>query len=85
MKEKKKKKKYLVTAMLAIVLAGIVTGFSMNGIFETVENIAEDRLYQRTTRVPDDIKIIMVDEKTLGRLGPYNDWDRSFLQDFWKY
>lgn len=79
MKAKNKKKKYLVTAMLAIVLAGIVTGFSMNGIFETVENIAEDRLYQRTTRVPDDIKIIMVDEKTLGRLGPYNGWDRSFF------
>lgn len=76
-----KKKKFIVTlgiALLISILAGIM---SLKGFPENIELMAEDGLYQNPGVIPDNIKIIAVDEETLLKLGPYSDWDRSCFAD----
>ncbi len=43
--------------------------------------MAQDGLYQRPDVIPDNIKIIAIDEETLDQLGPYSDWDRGCFAD----
>ena len=46
-----------------------------------LEYMAEDKLFQDAGTVPEDIKIIAIDEKTLDKLGPYNSWDRVYFAE----
>ena len=46
-----------------------------------LENYSEDYLYRKLDRIPEDIKIIAIDDKTLEELGPYSDWNRSYFAD----
>ena len=41
----------------------------------------EDAFYQRPDSIPDDIKLIVIDEETLEKLGPYSDWDRGYFAE----
>ena len=43
--------------------------------------MSEDALYQRAGVIPDDIKIIAIDEETFSRLGPYSEWDRGYFAE----
>ncbi len=43
--------------------------------------IAENELYQNPSVIPSNIKIIAIDEKTPGKLGPYSDWDRAYFAE----
>lgn len=64
----------LTIALVIAILSGImaIKKFPME-----LENIAEDGLYQNAGVIPDDIKIIGIDEKTLKNFGSYTDWDRN--------
>ncbi len=76
-----KKKEYFVISIIAMViavLAGIISAFDFP---KTLENRAEDGLYQNAGIIPSDIKIIAIDEETLNKLGPYTDWNRSYFAD----
>ena len=76
--KKDKRKKYL-TALMAIAIAVVVGLAAYNGFLRNTENMLEDHLYQRAGVIPDNIKIIKIDEEALSRLGPYNEWDRSYF------
>lgn len=49
--------------------------------FAELEQYAEDLMYQKAGTVPNNIKIIAIDERTLSDLGPYNEWDRNYFAD----
>lgn len=60
------------------LLLGIASGImSLNSFPESLENMTADAIYQNADVIPDNIKIIAIDEQTLSVLGPYSDWDRS--------
>lgn len=46
-----------------------------------LEQTAEDELYQKADIIPDNIKIIAIDETTLAKLGPYSEWDRAYFAE----
>ncbi|MDY6104939.1 MAG: CHASE2 domain-containing protein [Acetatifactor sp.] len=75
----KEKGRFFLTTLISIGIALVVAVASAKGFFKSVEPMLEDRAYQRAEAIPDDIKIIAIDEKTLSRLGTYTDWDRSYF------
>lgn len=76
-----KKKKYIYTALLAVAIALLAGWMAVESFPSRLEHMAQDGLYQRAGIIPDDIKIITVDEETLSRLGPYSDWNRGYFAD----
>lgn len=46
-----------------------------------LEILVEDGFYQRPDVIPNQIKIIAIDETTLAQLGPYSDWERTYFAD----
>lgn len=46
---------------------------------EDLEIIAEDNFYQKPGTIPNQIKIIAIDETTLQKLGSYSEWDRGIF------
>lgn len=76
---KSEKIKKIIIIALSLIL-GIVSGImSLYGFPQSLENITADALYQNADVIPNNIKIITIDEKTLSVLGPYSDWDRSYF------
>lgn len=78
-KKKKIKRKYLYTGILAVVIAFLTGIAAVNSFPARLENMAQDGLYQRADVIPDNIKIIAIDEATLAELGPYSNWNRSYF------
>ncbi len=75
------KRKILITILLSLIIAilsGIMSYFHFPG---RLEYMAQDALYQRPGVIPDNIKIIAIDEETLDKLGPYSDWDRGYFAE----
>lgn len=68
-----------VIIAIALILGGLAGVCAYNSFPQRIENMAQDTLYQKPSAVPNNIKIIAIDEKTLGMLGPYSDWDRSYF------
>ncbi len=75
------KREYFIMAVIAAIVAIIAGIIAMCNFPMSLENMAKDGLYQNAGVIPDDIKIIAIDEKTLEQLGPYSDWDRSKFAD----
>lgn len=46
-----------------------------------LELLAKDAFYQKPGAIPEQIKIITIDETTLAKLGPYSDWDRAYFAE----
>ncbi len=77
----KTNKKLIVTLIISLVL-GIVAGlFTVKDFPYRIEMMIEDAFYQRPDSIPDDIKLIVIDEETLEKLGPYSDWDRGYFAE----
>ena len=64
--------------ILMVLMAVLITVLRFP---EELEIMAEDGLYQRPTVIPNQIKIIAIDEATLKELGPYTEWDRAVFAD----
>ncbi len=79
-KKSEKTKKLIITAISLFlgILSGIISLF---GFPESIENMAEDMLYQKADVIPHNIKIIAIDEETLSVLGPYSDWNRGYFAE----
>ena len=78
------KKKIIITILISLsmaILTGIICYFNFP---KRLEYMAQDGLYHRPEVIPDNIKIIAIDEETLEKLGPYSDWDRSYFADLIK-
>lgn len=77
--KKQKRIKLILTTVISLsvaILAGVICAFSFPS---RLENMAQDAIYQNAGVIPDNIKIIAIDEKTLDRLGPYSDWNRGYF------
>lgn len=78
-RDKSNIKKRVITGIIALVIAFVTGAAATINFPENVENMAQDALYQTPGVIPDDIKIIAIDEETLTKLGPYSDWDREYF------
>lgn len=76
--EKVKKIIIIIISLILGMLSGIISLF---GFPEKIENMTEDTLYQKADVVPNNIKIIAIDEETLSVLGPYSDWNRGYFAE----
>lgn len=76
-----KKKKLLVTG-LAALLIGLLAGLVAYHSFPVkLENMAQDAMYRRPDVIPDEIKIIGIDEVSLSKMGPYSNWNRGYFAE----
>lgn len=74
-----RKKKLIITVLISLaiaILSGIISYWNFP---KELEYMVQDRLYSNLAVIPDDIKIIAIDEATLAQLGPYSQWDRSYF------
>lgn len=78
-RDKSNIKKRLIRGIIALVIAFVTGAAAIINFPENVENMAQDGLYQTPGVIPDDIKIIGIDEETLTKLGPYSDWNRGYF------
>lgn len=69
----------LITTGIAIVLALIFAIADVKDFFGKIEYMTEDSAYQKPAAIPNNVKIITIDEETLTDLGPYSDWNRSYF------
>lgn len=85
---KNMKKKYMGIRILiskliimspAIIIAVVFVLLQKENLFYEMEMGIEDKLYEAPSYIPDNIKIIAIDEETLDKLGPYSSWDRSYF------
>lgn len=74
-----KERKLIITIVISVLVALVAGMISYWSFPQNLEYMAQDGLYQNLGVIPDDIKIIAVDEATLQQLGPYSDWDRSYF------
>lgn len=75
------KKECFITALIAFLIAVLAGVCAVCNFPDRLENMAEDGLYQSAGVIPNDIKIIAIDEKTLDKLGSYNNWNRGYFAD----
>lgn len=71
----------LVIASLT-VLVGLCSYFE---VFYTTDKLFTDRLYQKTSILNNNIKIIAIDEKAIAEYGPYGTWSRQIYADLNKF
>lgn len=77
--KKQKRSKLIFTTVISLVVA-ILSGVICAVNFpSSLEYMASDAIYQNASVIPDNIKIIGIDDKTLERLGPYSDWNREYF------
>ncbi len=71
-------KKKTLYNLSAAVLTGIVIFFTVYfGWLYPFNSLLQDSIYQRENKVSSTIKIIAVDEKTLDKLGQFENWTRE--------
>ena len=76
-----KKKKMLVTGLAALLIA-LLAGLAAYMSFPVkLEKMSQDAMYRRPDVIPDEIKIIAIDEDSLDRMGPYSNWNRGYFAD----
>ncbi len=76
-----KKKKMLITGLVALLIA-LLAGLMVYMSFPVkLEKMAQDAMYRRPDVIPDEIKIIAIDEDSLDRMGPYSNWNRGYFAD----
>ena len=80
-KRKTDKMQSFLAMILSLVIALAAALAFRFHFLQNIENIAEDGLYQKPGMVSENIKIIGIDDATLERLGPYNEWDRRRFAD----
>ena len=74
MKSKQKPWIYIIILVIVLLLQAI-------GLLKTVENSAEDYLYQDGERISPYIYIIGLDEETFSRYGAFDTWSRDKMAD----
>ena len=84
-KQMRKTRKNIYTGLVAgaiALLAGLLAGLmAVQRVSFRLENMAQDAMYQKAGVLPDDIKIITIDEATLAELGPYSNWNRRYFAE----
>lgn len=66
------------TVLTVVVVPFLIVYFSL---FSGIDFFFRDILYNHRRPVSDTIKIIAIDEKSIGELGPFGTWDRGVTAD----
>lgn len=66
--------KKLISSLICAVIAFLLAFF---GVFETADKAVGDMLYHNQGYPDGKIRIIKIDERTMNRLGEFDEWDRS--------
>lgn len=79
----KKMKWYVISAALGFMLAAACALFTYTGVFEQIDNLLYDAIYQQFYYSSEDvpIRIIAIDEKTEQELGDFEAWSRAVSAD----
>jgi len=77
----KNKKLHRINILLIVLLTVFVVCITVFRIPEELEILAEDNFYQKASTIPNQIKIIAIDETTLQKLGPYSEWNRGYFAE----
>jgi len=67
--------------LVAVIFLMLMFLISTLGLFDGIDHMLTDRIYQRPEVINNDIKIIAIDEKTLAEIGAYDTWDRQYFAD----
>ncbi|MCR4585635.1 MAG: CHASE2 domain-containing protein [Lachnospiraceae bacterium] len=70
--------------LTGLFLAAAAVAVALCAVFRLpmrIENYGEDYLYRRLDGIPEDIKIIAIDDESLNVLGPYSDWNRAYFAE----
>lgn len=74
-----KKEHKIISIFLILILSFISSILVYYKVPSRIENMVQDYVYQRPSVMPNNIKIIAIDEATLKELGPYSGWDRIYF------
>lgn len=77
----KNKKLHRINILLIVLLTVFVVCITVFRIPEELEILTEDNFYQKASTIPNQIKIIAIDETTLQKLGPYSEWNRGYFAE----
>ena len=77
--KKQKRSKLILTTVISLIVAILSGVICATNFPSNLEYMASDAIYQNAGVIPDNIKIIGIDDKTLERLGPYSDWNREYF------
>lgn len=76
---KNKKTSAILTALLASAVVTIITGIWE--VTDSADKWAMDMLYQHPRALDGEIIVIGIDDRALGEIGPYNNWDRNVMAE----
>ena len=71
----------ILKAILTIGIICIIYFINYFEVFKLADNMVTDILYQRPSRINNQIKIIAIDEKTLYEYGNITSWSRQKYAD----
>jgi len=71
-------KKHLLVSLIAGALTFLL---SLSGLFNRIDYLLTDALYQRPVVLNNNIKIIAIDEKSMDEYGAYKTWSRNHYAD----
>lgn len=74
-----KEKAARLRILLLIILSVLFGVAAVRHMPASLENNAQDHLYRDLSGIPENIKIIGIDDESLELLGPYSDWDREYF------
>lgn len=75
------KKIKILKSILIIIAVCTTYSISYFEVFKLIDNMVTDTLYQRPSRINNQIKIIAIDEKTLSEYGNITSWSRQKYAD----
>lgn len=68
--------------ILVSLIAGILTFLvSLSGLFNRIDYVVTDAIYQKPTVPSSSIKIVAIDEKSMDEYGAYKTWSRKHYAD----
>ncbi len=76
-----KKKSILGAVFIALPMIAVVLILMLSMASSELEYGLEDSLYQKLARIPENVKIIALDEASLEALGPYSNWNRGYFAE----
>lgn len=73
------KMKWFFQTLVPLLLAAVPLLIFSARLLDPLDERAQDSLYQRLSLVSPDIYVVGIDEETLQRLGPFQDWKRDII------
>ena len=73
------KKQTMRTILYSFVITLVLTLLIWLGVLNWPDQWMQDHLYQKPQYMSGEVILFGIDENSLGKLGPYNTWDRHVM------